>query len=91
MIIKTIQRIYDDFGNEIAEGDSVLVQTKDTDGQVVQATVGAIMTSIAEFMIDDRALGFIKIKARPKDVISIELYAKKPVERKQDKKKAKRK
>lgn len=77
MQIKTIQRIYDDNGVEVAEGDSVLVQTADTTGQVVQATVASIMTSIVEFHIDDRALGFIKVKARPKDVISIELYAKK--------------
>lgn len=82
MQIKTIQRIYDDNGIEVAEGDSVLVQTNDTEGQVVQATVAAIMTSIVELHVDDRALGFIKIKARPKDIVSIELYAKKSVEKK---------
>ena len=81
MTIRTIQRIYDDFGQEIAEGDTVLVQTEQTEGQVVQAVVASIMTSLAEFHIDDRALGFIRIKARPKDVHSIELYAKKPPEK----------
>jgi len=82
MQIKTIQRIYDDNGVEVAEGDSVLVQTNDTEGQVVQATVASIMTSVVEFHVDDRALGFIKIKARPKDIVSIELYAKKSGEKK---------
>lgn len=82
MQIKTIQRIYDDNGAEVAEGDSVLVQTNDTEGQVVQATVASIMTSIVELHVDDRALGFIKIKARPKDIVSIELYAKKSMEKK---------
>lgn len=77
MTIKTLQRIYDDFGNEVAEGDTVLVQTTQTNDQVVQATVHSIMTSVAEFHVDDRALGFIRILTRPKDVVSIELYAKK--------------
>lgn len=80
MKIRTIQRLYDDFGQECAIGDTVLLQTKETDEQLVQATLTAVMTSIAEFVVDDRALGYVKIKARPQDIMHVFLHTRKPLD-----------
>ena len=76
MEIKTLHRIYDDNGKECCPGDIVLLQTKDMD-DVMQATIDTIMTNMAVFILDDRAIGYVPIKARVKDIRSITLYSKK--------------
>lgn len=67
MQIKTIQIILDDNGREVRSGDTVLVQTKQMEDPV-QATVGEIMTTMVTFLIDDRSLGYGRLKVRAQDV-----------------------
>ena len=73
MEIKTLHRIYDDNGVECKIGDTVLIQTKNMD-EVVLATVDKVMTNMATFIVDDRVIGYVPIKVRVSDVISIVRY-----------------
>lgn len=77
MEIKTLHRIYDDRGVECCIGDIVLLQTKEMDDPML-ATIENIMTNVATFLLDDRSVGYVPIKARPADVVSITLYQKRP-------------
>ncbi len=76
MKIKTIHRIYDDNGKECSIGDTVLLRTSDMD-EVIPATIENIMTSMATFIIDDRVLGYMPIKARASDIQELTLHQKK--------------
>ena len=76
MKIKTIHRIYDDNGKECAVGDTVLLRTADMD-EIIPATIENIMTSMATFIIDDRVLGYMPIKARASDIMELTLHQKK--------------
>lgn len=84
MEIKTINRIYDDNGVECCEGDTVLIQTQTMD-DIAQASIDQIMTNMAVFIIDDRALGYIPLKVRKQDVKYITLYARKPSDKDKEK------
>lgn len=79
MKIRTVQRAYDDNGLECNIGDTILIQTVDTDNTIVQATIKEIMTSIIKVVIDDRALGYVPVTLRPTDIVSMTLYARKPL------------
>jgi hypothetical protein len=76
MKIKTIHRIYDDNGKECSIGDTVLLQTSDME-EVIPATIENIMTNMATFIIDDRVLGYMPIKARVSDIVTLTLHQKK--------------
>lgn len=73
MKIITVSRIIDDNGNECKVGDQVLLRTREMD-DIVQAKIDTIMTSMATFIIDDRALGYMPIKTRASDIISLTKY-----------------
>ena len=73
MKIKTVQRIYDDNDEECRIGDMVLLKTKDMD-DLVQATIENIMTNVAVFIIDDKALGYVPMKLRVNDIVSLTLH-----------------
>lgn len=76
MKIITVTRILDDNGKECQAGDQVLLQTKEMD-DIVQATIDNIMTNMASFIIDDRSIGYVPIKVRASDIMSLTLYQKK--------------
>lgn len=75
MEIKTVHRIYDDKGQECCVGDTVLLRTQNMD-ELMQATIENIMTNMATFIVDDRAIGYIPIKVRTSEVKEITLYQK---------------
>ena len=75
MKIETVHRIYDDSGKECKVGDMVLLQTKDMD-DMVQAQIEDIKTTMATFLVDDRAIGWMPIKVRCEDVVYISKYNK---------------
>lgn len=76
MKIITVTRILDDNGKECRAGDQVLLQTKEMD-EMVQATIDNIMTNMASFIVDDRSIGYVPIKVRASDIVSLTLYQKK--------------
>ena len=76
MKIKTIHRIYDDNGKECAVGATVLLRTAETE-DLIPATIENIMTNMATFIIDDRVLGYMPIKARASDILELTLHQKK--------------
>lgn len=71
--IETIHIIRDDNNAECRVGDTVLLQTKNTN-DVVQATIKDIMTNLVVFIIDDQIRGYVPIRTRASDITSITLY-----------------